>query len=249
MAVPSALTLSADHRKHFLSTLVMLITGQSVRAGTTDPAILHLILTMLRKWLLDPGSAHLTAKELLVIIQRIAQVGGQPAWLPACLPWFAPAVGHAHSHTHASSGLPPEIEEKDAPRPTHLHPSTACLQLDRMHAIPFSLKPLWDKDFLALLYDTITQKTEDEFGGEVFNRVERTFCCGLQSADPAVRKKVGRGRGGAGGNKGMQCWGCWAAGLVGEDCAAEAAGSVGVRVVCLPGWLLAPLSPAQRPPA
>lgn len=53
----------------------MLITGQSVRAGTTDPSILHLILTMLRKWLLDPTSAHLTAKELLVIIQRIAQVG------------------------------------------------------------------------------------------------------------------------------------------------------------------------------
>jgi len=74
VAVPSALTLSADHRKHFLSTLVMLITGQSVRAGTTDPSILHLILTMLRKWLLDPASAHLSAKELLVIIQRIAQV-------------------------------------------------------------------------------------------------------------------------------------------------------------------------------
>ena len=74
VAVPSALTLSAEHRKHFLSTLVMLITGQSVRAGTTDPSILHLILTMLRKWLLDSGSAHLTAKELLVIIQRIAQV-------------------------------------------------------------------------------------------------------------------------------------------------------------------------------
>lgn len=53
----------------------MLITGQSVRAGTTDPSILHLILTMLRKWLLDPASAHLSAKELLVIIQRIAQVG------------------------------------------------------------------------------------------------------------------------------------------------------------------------------
>jgi len=79
VAVPSALTLSADHRKHFLSTLVMLITGQSVRAGTTDPSILHLILTMLRKWLLDPNSAHLTAKELLVIIQRIAQVRARQA--------------------------------------------------------------------------------------------------------------------------------------------------------------------------
>ncbi|PRW20618.1 transformation transcription domain-associated [Chlorella sorokiniana] len=134
VAVPSALTLSADHRKHFLSTLVMLITGQSVRAGTTDPSILHLILTMLRKWLLDPGSAHLSAKELLVIIQRIAQ-------------------------------------------------------LDRMHAIPLGLKPVWDKDFLELLYDTITQQAAEQFGNEVFNRVERTFCCGLQSSDPAVRNK------------------------------------------------------------
>lgn len=59
-----------------------------------------------------------------------------------------------------------------------------------MHAIPVGLKPLWDKDFLALLYDTITRKTEDEFGNEVFNRVERTFCCGLQSGDADVRKKV-----------------------------------------------------------
>jgi transformation/transcription domain-associated protein len=137
VAVPSALTLSADHRKHFLSTLVMLITGQSVRAGTTDPSILHLILTMLRKWLLDPGSAHLSAKELLVIIQRIAQ-------------------------------------------------------LDRMHAIPLGLKPVWDKDFLELLYDTITQQAAEQFGNEVFNRVERTFCCGLQSSDPAVRNKFFR---------------------------------------------------------
>lgn len=64
------------------------------------------------------------------------------------------------------------------------------LQLDRMHAIPVGLKPVWDRDFLALLYDTITLKTQDEFGNEVFNRVERTFCCGLQSADPAVRKKA-----------------------------------------------------------
>ena len=59
-----------------------------------------------------------------------------------------------------------------------------------MHAIPAGLKPVWDRDFLALLYDTITQKTADHFGSEVFNRVERTFCCGLQSPDPAVRRKV-----------------------------------------------------------
>jgi transformation/transcription domain-associated protein len=137
VAVPSALTLSADHRKHFLSTLVMLITGQSVRSGTTDPSILHLILTLLRTWLLDPTCAHLTAKELLVIIQRIAQ-------------------------------------------------------LDRMHAIPIGLKPVWDRDFLALLYDTITRKSDDDFGTEVFNRVERTFCCGLQSTDPAIRQKFFR---------------------------------------------------------
>ena len=29
-----------------------------------------------------------------------------------------------------------------------------------------------------------------ELGLEVFNRVERTFCCGLQSSDPVVRQKV-----------------------------------------------------------
>ena len=28
---------------------------------------------------------------------------------------------------------------------------------------------------------------------QVFNRVERTFCCGLQSADPRTRQKVGSG--------------------------------------------------------
>lgn len=164
VAVPSALTLSADHRKHFLSTLVMLITGQSVRAGTTDPSILHLILTMLRKWLLDTGSAHLSAKELLVIIQRIAQVRGE-VWRGRKLG----GLSWCHTQTLRS----------------------CAVQLDRMHAIPVGLKPVWDKDFLELLYDTITQKTAEQFGNEVFNRVERTFCCGLQSSDPAVRKKVG----------------------------------------------------------
>ena len=76
-AVPSALVLSPDHRKHFLSTLVMLITGQSVRAGQTDPAIMFTVLNMLRAWLLEPrtGAPVLTAKELLVIMQRVAQVG------------------------------------------------------------------------------------------------------------------------------------------------------------------------------
>ncbi len=96
VAVPLALTLSADHRKHFLSTLVMLITGQSVRAGTTDPSILHLILTMLRKWLLDPSSAHLTSKELLVIIQRIAQVGcncrGHGEYTATCACFMCPSA-------------------------------------------------------------------------------------------------------------------------------------------------------------
>lgn len=70
-----------------------------------------------------------------------------------------------------------------------MHPAR-LLQLDRMHAIPAGLKPVWDRDFLALLYDTITQKTDGDFGNEVFNRVERTFCCGLQSSDPAIRKKA-----------------------------------------------------------
>lgn len=165
VAVPSALTLSADHRKHFLSTLVMLITGQSVRSGTTDPSILHLILTLLRTWLLDPSCAHLTAKELLVIIQRIAQV-------------------LAFNHSVACVGQLPLTS-------VSCQSCVDCfLQLDRMHAIPLGLKPVWDRDFLALLYDTITRKSDDDFGAEVFNRVERTFCCGLQSTDPAIRQKV-----------------------------------------------------------
>ncbi len=32
---------------------------------------------------------------------------------------------------------------------------------------------------------------DDDLGLEVFNRVERTFCCGLQSNEPETRQKVG----------------------------------------------------------
>ena len=135
VAVPAALVLSADHRKHFLSTLVMLITGQSVRSGSTDSKILFTILRLLSQWLSDPSQSHLTFKELLVILQRVAQ-------------------------------------------------------MDRLHAIPVHAKAKWDKAFLSMLYFAITRHSDKEFSTEVFNRVERTFCCGLQSRDYANRKKV-----------------------------------------------------------
>jgi transformation/transcription domain-associated protein len=135
--VPSALVLSNEHRRVFLSTLIVLITGPAVRHAQTDPCILFAFLNLLRGWLLVPKQAHLTNKELLVLLQRVAQV-------------------------------------------------------DRLQAIPAALKPAWDAQFLDLLYTVITTKKEDDFGKEVFLRVERTFCCGLQSSDPAVRQKFFR---------------------------------------------------------
>ena len=137
IAVPSSLVLSAEHRKLFLSTLVMLITGQSVRQGQTDAAILFTVKNLMQGWLLSPKQTHLTHKELLVLLQRLAQV-------------------------------------------------------DRLHAIPMSLKASWDKQFLDLLYTVITTKKEDNFGEDVFMRVERTFCCGLHSSDPFTRQKFFR---------------------------------------------------------
>lgn len=74
MAVPSALVLSSEHRKLFLSTLVLLITGQSVRAGQTDPAIMFTVLDLMRSWLLSAKPAQLTHKEFLVLVQRLAQI-------------------------------------------------------------------------------------------------------------------------------------------------------------------------------
>jgi hypothetical protein len=38
----------------------------------------------------------------------------------------------------------------------------------------------------------LARAQEDKFGDEVFLRVERTFCCGLQSNDPATRQKFFR---------------------------------------------------------
>jgi hypothetical protein len=137
IAVPSALVLSAEHRKLFLSTLVMLITGQSVRQGQTDAAILFNVLNLMRGWLLAPKQTHLTHKELLVLLQRLAQV-------------------------------------------------------DRLHAVPLPLKASWDSQFLDLLYTVITTKKEENFGEDVFLRVERTFCCGLHSSDPTIRQKFFR---------------------------------------------------------
>ena len=129
------LSFVIDHRKHFLSTLVMLITGQSVRAGATDAHIMFTILDLLSGWLSNFSSNELTNKELLVILQRIAQV-------------------------------------------------------DRLNAIPSSLRATWDARFLSMLYTAITTHTDSGFGVEVFERVERTFCPGLQSKDSRFRKKV-----------------------------------------------------------
>lgn len=135
IAAPSALIMSAEHRRLFLSTLIVLITGQAVRQRQTDPCILFAILKLLHGWLLVPEQqAHLTPKELLVLLQRVAQV-------------------------------------------------------DRFEAIHTSLKTRWDAEFLDLLYIVITSKKGDNFGNDVFNRVERTFCCGLQSSDPKYRRK------------------------------------------------------------
>ena len=62
-------------------------------------------------------------------------------------------------------------------------------QVDRLHAIPVSLRKVWDRDFLGFLYTLITTKKENGFGDDVFTKVERPFCCGLQNADPAVSGK------------------------------------------------------------
>jgi len=89
-------------------------------------------------------------------------------------------------------------------------------QIDRLHAVPLTLKPAWDEKFLDVLYAVITTKKvrppllaccsfcglcsnkilssvfrlqEENFGEEVFVRVERTFCSGLQSSDPDTRQK------------------------------------------------------------
>lgn len=51
--------------------------GQSVRQGQTDPAIMFTVMELMRGWILTPKEkqqAHLTFKELLVLLQRLAQV-------------------------------------------------------------------------------------------------------------------------------------------------------------------------------
>ena len=47
-----------------------------MRQGQTDPAIMFTILEMMRSWILTPRDKQqrLTAKELLVLLQRVAQV-------------------------------------------------------------------------------------------------------------------------------------------------------------------------------
>ena len=134
VSVPSALVLSSDHRKLFLSTVVELMAGNPVRHGQTHSGILFSVMRLLREWLLDDSVDYLNPKESLVLLQRLAQV-------------------------------------------------------DRLHAIPTVLRQVWDKDFLDFLYTLITTKTENNFGDDVFTKVERPFCCGLQNPDPDVRAK------------------------------------------------------------
>ena len=152
VASPSALLLSVEHRKHFLSTLVMLITGQSVRSNTTDPSIMFSVLELFCGWV-SAGGAPLTTKELLVIMQRIAQVCQQ----------------------HGSPSMMLTL---------------TMLQVDRLQVIPAKLKPLWDFKFLSMVYSIIADSPDKEFALDVFNRVERTFCCGLQTANARLRRKV-----------------------------------------------------------
>jgi transformation/transcription domain-associated protein len=134
VSVPSALVLSSDHRKLFLSTVVELMAGNPVRQGQTHSGILFSVMRLLRDWLLDDSVDYLNSKESLVLLQRLAQV-------------------------------------------------------DRLHAIPTVLRKVWDKDFLDFLYTLITTDPGGEFANDVFTKVERPFCCGLQNPDPAVRAK------------------------------------------------------------
>eukprot|EP00887_Chlorella_sp_A99_P004017 scaffold11.g4017.t1 len=168
-AVPSALVLSAEHRRHFLSTLVMLITGQSVRQGQTDPAIMLTVLHMLRTWLLGEPPAGAPGVP-----------GGAPGGAPGAPGAAAPRGPGASGAAMLTSKELLVIMQRVA-------------QVDRMQVIPPALKPRWDSLFLDLLYRAITQPQQHvggaELAAEVFTRVERTFCCGLQSSDPATRQK------------------------------------------------------------
>jgi len=64
--------LHTDHKKLFLHTLVVLITG----AKATSPAVLMEILMIVRKWLLEPDTATgcLSVKEAVLFLQRLAQL-------------------------------------------------------------------------------------------------------------------------------------------------------------------------------
>lgn len=107
-------------------------------------------------WLLPPpttgpGSAEprpqpqLTSKEPLVFLQRLAQASWQQ-WAGLGVRGFicADAVLERRGLCHV------------------LHAPLPCnTQMDRLHAIPASLKSKWDKKFLDLLYTVITDKKVD----------------------------------------------------------------------------------------
>ena len=63
----------------FTLSLIYCTAGISVRNCQTDASIFFMIMELMRKWLLPPdvtGSQQglLTSKELLVLLQRLAQV-------------------------------------------------------------------------------------------------------------------------------------------------------------------------------
>ncbi len=65
-------------------------------------------------------------------------------------------------------------------------------QLDRVGAIPSALKSAWDTTLLDLLYALCTcvpgNPQCEQLKVDAYDKVERVFCLGLSSRDPATRK-------------------------------------------------------------
>ncbi|KDD72699.1 hypothetical protein H632_c3004p0, partial [Helicosporidium sp. ATCC 50920] len=61
--------------------------------------------------------------------------------------------------------------------------------VDRLHVFPAPVKARWERRFLALLFAVLARAADGAWADDVFLRVERTFCCGLQSRSPEVRRR------------------------------------------------------------
>ena len=203
-AVPSALVLSGDHRRLFLSTLVLLITGPSVRSGQTDASILFAILELMRKWLLDPVHSHLTSKELLVLLQRIAQLERLHAIPPALKPaWdkiflevlYMVITKPSEKMTTPAHVLVPPAEQTAPGGPAaEERPVAAQPAGENQGAAPMPAEAAQQQQqqLPAVEQPPQAQLETPDFQTDVFLRVERTFCCGLQSSDPVTRQKFFR---------------------------------------------------------